>query len=186
MTVGQTLLARIVLNAVAVSCCWLAAAPLFAEDTEGAEGAPVPGQIADLHWMAGSWVGQLGPQTIEETWLPAHSGTIAAVVRFTQGGATQIAELIVIEQAAESLVFRVRQFVSQMAPRDPPGQTLRLADIGERHVTFSGVGDSEFTRLTYSRPAVDRFVIDVELRAGGAFQLAMKPAADQVREQEVL
>ena len=150
-----------------------------------AAASAVPGQIADLHWMTGSWVGELGPQTIEETWLPAQSGTIAAVVRFTQGPATQITELIVIEQAGNSLLFRVRQFAGQMVPRDPPGQTLRLADIGARHVTFSGVGDSEFLRLKYSRPAADRFVIDVQLRAGGDFQLVMRPA-QQVREEKVL
>ena len=171
--------ARVAVRHVALAGCLLSGVVAHAS------GPAVPGQIADLHWMKGSWVGQLGPQTIEETWLPAQSGTIAAVVRFTQGAATQVTELIVIEQTGESLVFRVRQFVGQMTPREPPGQTLRLADIGARHVTFSGVGDSEFMRLKYSRPVVDRFVIDVELRAGGEFQLVMKPA-QQTREEEVL
>lgn len=131
--------------------------------------------VADLGWMTGTWVGPLGEQTLEENWLQPSAGTMACVVRFTGGGKTNIYELIVIEEEAESLMFRVRQWQPGFVPLDPPGQTMALAEIGERRVSFKAVGPGNFETLSYSRPAENEFHIAVKTQDGGAFQIQLRP-----------
>jgi len=131
--------------------------------------------VADLAWMTGTWVGPLGEQTLEEHWVQPGNGTMACVVRFTSGGATNIYELIVIEERAGSLVFQVRQWLPGFVPLDPPGQTMALAEIGERRVSFKAVGPGNFQTLSYSRPTDDEFHIAVQTQDGGAFQLQLRP-----------
>ena len=129
--------------------------------------------VADLAWMTGTWVGPLGEQTLEEHWIDPGNGTIACVVRFTSNGATNIYELIMIEEEADSLVFRVRQWQPGFVPFD--SQTMALKDIGERRVSFKAVGPGNFATLSYSRPADDEFHIAVQTQDGGAFQLVLRP-----------
>jgi len=131
--------------------------------------------VADLAWMTGSWVGPLGEQTLEENWIAPGDGTMACVVRFTGAGKTSIYELIVIEEEGESLVFRVRQWQPGFVPLDPPGQTMALADIGERRVSFKAVGPGNFETLSYSRPTDDEFHIAVQTQDGGAFEIQLRP-----------
>lgn len=59
---------------------------------------PAP-TLADLHWMQGSWQGQVGgtedsPQILEETWSKAAAGTQLAMVRMRTAKQTIFAELI--------------------------------------------------------------------------------------------
>ncbi len=128
--------------------------------------------VADLAWMTGTWVGPLGEQTLEEHWVEPSNGTIACVVRFTSNGATNIYELIVIAEEADTLVFRVRQWHPGFVPFD--SQTMTLADIGNRRVSFKAVGPGNFATLSYARPANDEFHIAVQTQDGGAFQLVLR------------
>lgn len=132
-------------------------------------------RVAELAWMAGSWTGAYGDSTLEETWIPPAGGTIACLVRLTGNGATGMVELLLIEDAEDSIVFRVRQFLPGLVPRSPEAQVMQLAEIGDRRVGFTATGDAIFRRLTYSRPAADRFVIDAETPAGDKLQLNLRP-----------
>jgi hypothetical protein len=131
--------------------------------------------VADLAWMTGTWVGPVGEQTLEENWTQPAAGTIACVVRFRGDGKTTIYELSVIEEVAGSLMFNVRQWQPGFVPLDPPGQTMALADIGERRVSFKSDGPGNFATLTYTRPVPDEFHIAVQTQDGGAFQLLLRP-----------
>ncbi|MEQ8860837.1 MAG: DUF6265 family protein [Pseudomonadales bacterium] len=132
--------------------------------------------MADLAWMAGSWVGPFGERTLEERWLqPAHD-SIACLVRITGNGTTEMLELILIEQADGTLVFRVRQWFPGFIPRRPEPQVMALTAIGENRVSFSGTGDVDFSSLTYSRPKPDEFHIDAVTMAGEALQLRLRAA----------
>ena len=135
--------------------------------------APAAPKVSDLAWMAGSWIGPFGEQTLEETWSRPAGGSIACMVRITSAGQTDMIELILIEEADESLVFRVRQWLPGYVPRRPEPQVMTLADIGDRRIRFDGVGDSDFKHLTYSRPSEDVFQIDVEPRQGEPFQVRL-------------
>lgn len=139
----------------------------------------VQGSVADLAWMSGSWSGPMGGGlTLEENWnQPAH-GTIACLMRMSGNGKTNIVELILIEDSGDSLVFRVRQWRPGLVPLDPPGQTMRLDELGEQRVSFVAADSvGGFNRLTYSRPKADIFQINVEPRQGEPFQLQLRPAS---------
>ncbi len=156
----------------------LAAASLAA----AAEGV-VKGRVADLAWMTGSWVGPFGDQTLEEHWVQPANGTIACLVRISGDDTTDMLELIVIEDAGDSLVFRVRQWFPGFVPRKPEAQVMELQEIGENQVSFSGSGDVDFRTLTYSRPNPDEFHIDAETMAGDALHLRLhaRSASDAPR-----
>jgi len=84
-------------------------------------------------------------------------------------------ELILIEDAEDSIVFRVRQFFPGLVPRSPEAQLMQLAEIGDRRVSFTATGDAIFRRLTYSRPATDQFVVDAETPAGDKIHVTLRP-----------
>ena len=112
--------------------------------------------------------------TLEENWTQPAAGTIACVVRFRSSGKTSIYELSVIEEVEGSLMFTVRQWQPGFVPLDPPGQTMALADIGERRVSFEAIGEGNFSTLTYTRPVDNEFHIAVTTQQGGEFQLVLK------------
>ena len=131
-------------------------------------------RVADLAWMTGSWIGPFGEQMLEENWNQPSAGTIACLVRITGDGQTNMMELILIEEVDNSLLFRVRQWLPGYVPRRPEPQIMTLAEISERRVSFDGTGDSDFLRLTYSRPTDETFQIDVEPRQGDHFQILLR------------
>ncbi len=131
-------------------------------------------RVADLAWMTGSWIGPFGEQMLEETWSQPFAGTITCMVRITGNGQTNMMELILIEEVDGSLLFRVRQWLPGYVPRRPEPQIMTLAEIADRRVSFDGSGDSDFLRLTYSRPTDETFQIDVEPRQGDHFQILLR------------
>jgi hypothetical protein len=130
-------------------------------------------RVSDLAWMTGSWAGSFGEQMLEELWNEPSSGSIACVVRITGDGKTHMIELILIEEIDGSLLFRVRQWLPGFLPRRPEPQIMTLAQMMDRRVTFDGTGDSDFKRLTYSRPSEETFQIDVEPRQGEDFRVIL-------------
>jgi hypothetical protein len=131
----------------------------------------VKATVADLAWMTGSWAGPIGEQTLEENWIRPLGGSIAAVVRFTEDGATNMTELIVIEESRGTLVFRVQQWFPGYVPRNPEPQEMTLVELAENRVGFASAGPGDFNSLTYSRPSADAFNIDVETKQGVKFQI---------------
>lgn len=130
--------------------------------------------VADLAWMTGSWIGPFGEQMLEENWNQPSAGTIACLVRITGDDQMRMLELILIEEVDNSLLFRVRQWLPGYVPRRAEVQLMTLAEISDRRVSFDGVGDSDFKRLTYSRPTEETFQIDVEPRQGDDFQIVLR------------
>lgn len=122
--------------------------------------------VADLAWMTGSWSGALGPNTLEEHWTEPKGGTISALVRMTTADATPTMELIVIEQAGDTLVLRLQQWNPGWQPRTDGPTVFRLVSVGERTVSWEAEGDAPISSLTYSRPADDQFVIAVGTPGG--------------------
>ncbi|MCZ6710746.1 MAG: DUF6265 family protein [Gammaproteobacteria bacterium] len=134
----------------------------------------VKATVADLAWMTGSWTGPIGEQTLEENWIRPMGGSIAAVVRFTQDGATNMTELIVIEESHGTLVFRVQQWFPGYVPRNPEPHEMALVELAENRVGFAATGAGDFKTLTYSRPSADSFNIDVETKEGVKFQINLR------------
>lgn len=149
-------------------------ATLLALGALGANGAP-SATVADLAWMTGAWAGDIGNgQTLEENWVEAADGTIAALVRITGNDATSMVELIVIQETDDGLTLRLQQWGPDFTPRSPTPQALALSEIGERRVAWKAQGEGAIRTLAYARPAPDTFTIDVELAEGEAFRAELQ------------
>jgi len=132
-----------------------------------------PARVTDLAWMTGHWSGPMRLGTLEENWTEPKSGSIAALVRATNGDATDMIELIVIEEENGSLVLRLQQWNPGFAPRSPAPQVMKLVESAENQVVFEAVGEGGLKRLGYSRPAPDQFVISIETPQGQEFQIPL-------------
>ena len=132
-------------------------------------------RVSDLAWMTGSWSGPVGDMTLEENWVRPVGGSIASLVRQAGNGETRMVELIVVEEEADTLVLRIQQFDPGFAPRTTVPQVLALTHIGDRTVTFESASAGGLKKLTYARPADDRFTVAVELTEGDRFDIEMTP-----------
>ena len=135
----------------------------------------VKGSVTDLSWMTGSWAGPVGDdQTLEENWIHHKAGTIGALVRITGADATNMVELLVIEQKGESLVLHIQQWDPGFMARASGPQTMALTSMGEKSVAFATNKPGGLSGLAYSRPTDDTFNIDVVTGDGAKFQINLK------------
>jgi hypothetical protein len=123
-------------------------------------------KVTDLAWMTGHWEGNTGNGTLEENWAVPKAGSMASLVRATNGDATGMIELIVIEEEEGSLVLRLQQWNPGFAPRSPEPQVMKLKELSERKVLFEATSEGGMKSLGYSRPEDDKFVISVETAQG--------------------
>lgn len=131
--------------------------------------------VADLAWMTGSWSGPMGPNaTLEESWARPEGGNISALVRATGDGANTMVELIVVEEADDTLVLHIQQWNPGFEPRSENAQRMVLESLGERTVTFRATTEGGLGALTYSRPDPDTFTIGVELADGTKIPITLK------------
>ena len=137
---------------------FLFAAPTFAQ-------AP-SATVSDLAWMTGHYKGNMGSGALEENWAEPQGGSIASLVRSTGGGATNMIELIVIEEDGDSLSLRLKQWNPGMEPRADGFQVMELIEIGDKKVVFKNVGQEGMEQLGYSLNG-DQFTISIKNAQGG-------------------
>jgi hypothetical protein len=129
-------------------------------------------KVSDLAWMTGHYSGKTGNGTLEENWAAPLGGSIAALVRSTgAGGATNMIELIAIEEVGNSLVLRLKQWDPGMKERTAGFQVMELIEIGEKKVVFKNTGTEGLQQLGYSLNG-DQFTISVKT-AQGAFDIPL-------------
>jgi len=128
-------------------------------------------KVSDLAWMTGHYKGATGNGSLEENWAQPDGGSIASLVRSTSGGATNMIELIVIEEDGDSLTLRLKQWDPGMTPRAEGFQVMELIEIGENRVVFKNTGDVGLQQLAYTRDG-DQFTISVTT-AQGAFDIPL-------------
>lgn len=121
--------------------------------------------VSDLAWMTGHYEGITGTGSLEENWTAPVGGSIAAIVRSTGDGATNMIELIVIEEEGDSLTLRLKQWDPGMTPRAEGFQVMQLVEIGDHRVAFEGTGDGGLQELAYSLSG-DQFTISVKTEQG--------------------
>ena len=92
----------------------LLAAPLSAQRTSNppADAAPFP-----LHWLAGCWTQVSGARVVEEQWMRARGGAMLGMSRSVNNGRLTETELVILEQAGDSLHYRVRAGQHGECPR---------------------------------------------------------------------
>lgn len=128
--------------------------------------------IADLAWMTGNYAGALGPNQLEENWIKAESGSIAAMVRSTGGGGTSMFEMITIEEVEGSLVLHIQQFDPGFVARTSAPQKMELGMIGPNHVHFNAVTEGSMKTLGYTKEG-DTFIIHVGRPDGGTIDIPL-------------
>lgn len=133
-----------------------------------------PATIDQLSWMTGNWAGPIGPNQLEENWIGGEGGSIAAMVRITGSGSTNMFEVITIEEVDNSLVLHIQQFDPGFAPRTPTAQKMELAEITENSVHFVAVSEGGMASLGYSNPDPDTFIIHVGQANGGTLDINLK------------
>ncbi|MCY3931540.1 MAG: DUF6265 family protein [Acidobacteria bacterium] len=129
-------------------------------------------KVEDLAWMTGTW----SSATLEENWAIPKNGSMVARVRgFTADGATNMIELISIEEENDSLVLRLKQWNPGMEPRYEGFLVMKLVESKDRMIKFedTGEGATVLAKLGYSRPADDKFVISIETPTGQSFEITL-------------
>ena len=128
--------------------------------------------VEDLAWMTGTWSGA----ALEENWAIPRNGSMVARVRgFSPDGTTNMIELISIEEENDSLVLRLKQWDAGMKPRYDGFMVMKLVESKDRMIKFENTGEGEtaLAKLSYSRPADDKFVISVETAGGQSFEIPL-------------
>ena len=134
--------------------------------------APAFGQgpsakVTDLAWMTGHY----SNASLEENWAEPKGGSIASLVRGIGNGATNMIELIVVEEEGGSLILRLKQWNPGMEPRAEGFQVMELIEIGDKKVVFKNTGEVGLQQLGYSLNG-DQFTISVKT-AQGAFDIPL-------------
>ena len=111
----------------------------------------------DIDWMVGSWEGEGFGGTFEEDWLPASGGTMTGVFKLMHEGSPSMYEFMMIVQANESLVVRLKHFNSDFTSWEDKSEfvSFPLVKLTEDAAYFDG--------LTYRRLDDDRLVVHVSI-----------------------
>lgn len=101
--------------------------------------------VASLEWLAGCWVGQLGPVTVEEQWNRPVGGQMMGLARTVKQGRVVFSEFMRIEREGDGAVFTPR-----VGTKEKPVafRSVRLAD-GE--VVFENPAHDFPQRIIYRR-----------------------------------
>ena len=124
-------------------------------------------KVSDLAWMTGSY----SNGSLEENWAAPEGGSIASLVRGMGGGATNMIELIVVEEEGSSLPLRLKQWDPGMKPRAEGFQVMELIEIGNNKVVFKNTGEGGIQQLGYGLSG-DQFTISVTT-AQGTFDIPL-------------
>ncbi|MGM0633004.1 MAG: DUF6265 family protein [Pseudomonadota bacterium] len=141
--------------------------------TASAQAAGPAATIDQLDWMTGNWAGNVGSGQLEENWIAAESGSIAAMVRMTGAGETNMFEMITIEEADGSLVLNIQQWDPGFEPRTEGPQTMELSEITDNSVMFEAVSDGGMASLGYSHPDAETFIIHVGRPDGSTMDIEL-------------
>ena len=141
---------------------------LFATRTATAAEPNPPPAVADLAWLEGRWVGELGDSTIEEHWSGVAGGTLVGMFRVVSPQETTpnrvgLYEFWAVEPGDAGPELRMRHFdpgLTAWEAKDAP-LVFRLVAHGERTVTWEVEEEKGPVRLTYTRPEADRLVAEL-------------------------
>lgn len=95
--------------------------------------APVsatPATLAQIDWLAGTWIGTSGTSAFEERWTPPGGGSMLAVARSLRNGVMNAFEFLCIVQRNGGLVY------TAMPNGRQPATDFTLTKIDQNSVTF--------------------------------------------------
>lgn len=92
----------------------------------------------DLGWLAGTWVGHVGDDVVEEHWNPLRGGMLLGTFRWVREGRVRFYEIEAIEPEADGVVLRVKHFDPGLVgweERDAPHEFV-LVESDDRGAVF--------------------------------------------------
>jgi hypothetical protein len=100
--------------------------------------------IAQVQWLAGTWIGTSGGNTFEERWIPAAGGSMLAVARALRAGTMSSFEFLCIVQRRGGLVY------SAMPNGRSPATDFALTSIDDSSATFENPAHDFPKKIRYS------------------------------------
>ncbi len=117
-----------------------------------------PQQVADLAWLAGTWVGEGFGGQCEEAWSPPMAGEMLGTFRLIQpDGVPQFYEFMTMKQDGDAVVLRLVHFSKDLKPWEEPGETTDF------HLIETSGTTAWFGGLTLHRDG-DRLEVFVAMR----------------------
>lgn len=126
--------------------------------------APVPGNLADLAWLAGTWGSAEEQQDFEETWSRPVGDSLVGMFRMVDDGKAVFFELMSIEARDGTLVFHLRHFSPGLQPwasEAGGAMTYPLLSMRENEVIFENPASNDPRRFIYRRTG-DALAITLE------------------------
>ncbi len=115
---------------------------------------------ADLSWLAGDWVGQNGPDPVEEHWSPVRGDTLVGMFRWVKDGKVLFYELIAIEREEEFVFMRIKHFNPKLVGWEEKDRAHEfiLVRLEGREAVFLELDKPAARWAVYRREAEDRLV----------------------------
>ncbi|MCW5765369.1 MAG: hypothetical protein KIT68_05280 [Phycisphaeraceae bacterium] len=128
--------------------------------------------LEKLAFLAGTWTGAMGKDSVEETWSVPRGDTIVGMFRWQlPDGTTSMYELLAIRAEAAGPTLRLRHFDGAFEPwkAEAGGLAAMPATVLEPgRVVFTTEGDKGgLTSVEYHCPTADELRITVNFRQAG-------------------
>lgn len=136
-----------------------------AQAAEPASPAPVASvAVADLAWMAGTWVGEIGGSFVEEQWSAPAGGVMMGMYREVVDGKIGMYEFLALESGPEGPILWLRHFNPGLVGwEDKEGaNAFHLVAAKPGEATFDNRDPQKPARLIYRREGEDRLVAILE------------------------
>ncbi|HXI30361.1 MAG TPA: DUF6265 family protein [Vicinamibacterales bacterium] len=121
---------------------------------------PRAAAIADVAWIAGTWVSANGPETVEEHWTSPAGGAMLAVSRTIAAGKLAEFEYLRIVERAGGLVY-----IAQ--PNGRPPTEFAMTKVDARSVTFENP-QHDFPKMIRYEKRGDGTIVASIAGTGGA------------------
>ena len=120
--------------------------------------------LADFSWLEGTWRGEWGPRSAEQSWLAPKAGEALGIFRLVENEKTLVIELFTLVQNSSGIDFYLRHFTSQLIPWEKSDATvLHLASHSDTKFEFENPANGMPKRAILTRLDADTFVARSEI-----------------------
>ena len=126
--------------------------------------------IDDLAWLAGSWYGRTGDDSIDEHWSAPSGGVMIGMFRWLKNGRLYMYEFLAIEPGESGgLVLHLKHFHQGLVAWEGKdvARTFPLVQVADRQAIFRRGGAFRSNQFIYQRIADGELVVVEEVRKGG-------------------
>ena len=130
--------------------------------------------VSSLNWMTGSWIGSMGPSTLEELWAKPQGNSIQASIRIVAGDSVVVHETVIINETQDGIKLFLQQWSPDFQPV-APATVMDMTQQTENSISFESSGDTMVQKLTYQRSSEDSFDILITTKNQPEFKIELSP-----------